>query len=571
MKLSIVSGTYNRIASLQRMMTSVREQLHRGLPYEFVIVDGGSTDGTLDWLREQNDVRLIEHGELRGAINAFCEGAEAARGDYVLLANDDVVFFPYSVLAAVRHLDTTPTCAAVAFADNRTWLMTPQEFMGAPEYRTEGIGVTLADGTQTMLTYAQVGLFRRELGNAAGWWGAHDPIMRKSRTYGGDSYLSARLWEMGYTVDPVDMAKVQDMIERDALREINWTNGHGDGAAYYERFPTVHVPAERKHVRLEDRLRILHLPIYETAHPPERNLEYGMTQALQRYGDVIEIDYLHDAFDAHKLCKAWQPDLVLTQIQGIGPRLDAYTLKAIRSGAPNTVIVNWNGDAHERGLISPEMLDLLRHVDLQTTVNAQVLPTYEQYGIPAAYWQIGYKDPACELPDVPRYDILFQGNCYDQRRTELVTLLREQPYKVGVYGNCAGLADGNTHYDFAAQAALYATATITVGDTFPGTKAFVSNRLFQALSQGAFLLQQHSKALEEYTGLKPGVHYIEWEDLSDLQRKLKYWMKPTRAQQRQEIAAAGRAYVREHFSYDAQVRKLFTDLLPWLEREHASI
>src|SRR5690606_41787474 len=64
-------------------------------------------------------------------------------------------------------------------------------------YRTEGIGATLPDGTPTMVTYAQVGMFRRDVGDAAGWWGADDDVMRAARTYGGDSFLSARLWAMG--------------------------------------------------------------------------------------------------------------------------------------------------------------------------------------------------------------------------------------------------------------------------------------------------------------------------------------------------------------------------------------
>src|SRR4051812_22400510 len=100
MLLSLVSGTYNRLAPLRQMVESARRYLHRGLAYEIVIVDGGSTDGTQTWCRAQPDVRLIEHGALKGAIAAFCDGAFAARGKYVLLANDDVQFVDYSILGA---------------------------------------------------------------------------------------------------------------------------------------------------------------------------------------------------------------------------------------------------------------------------------------------------------------------------------------------------------------------------------------------------------------------------------------------------------------------------------------
>ena len=86
---------------------------------EFMIVDGGSTDGTQEWLQSVPHVTLIQHTELVGAIIAFCEGAYRARGKYVLMANDDVTFHPGSIFKAVIHLEKNMTCGAVAFADNR--------------------------------------------------------------------------------------------------------------------------------------------------------------------------------------------------------------------------------------------------------------------------------------------------------------------------------------------------------------------------------------------------------------------------------------------------------------------
>ncbi len=567
MLLSIVSGTYNRLGSLIRMVESVRSNIPRGVSYEFVIVDGGSQDNTQEWCKRQPDIRLIEHGELRGAIRAFCDGARAAKGEYVLLANDDISFKPHSILAAIAHLERTPTCAAVAFADNRTSLV---EGSGK-DYRVEGIGCTLSNGMQTMVPYAQVGLFRRELAEIAGWWGDQDPVMGVARTYGGDCYLSARLWEMGHTVDPVPQAVVEDHIERDALRTKNANIGPQDSAAYYRRFPTVQLPAKPVAAPVPERLRILSLPVYESGFPGKRNVEAGLTEALSDYGLSIEWDYLNAPTDLMALVSAWQPDLLITQIQGPG-RITPYMLATMRNAAPGMIIVNWNGDAHEYGLTSPKVLEVLRYVDLQTTINAAVLPFYTANGVRAAYWQIGYKDPLEPLPDMPHHDILFQGNCYSKERDALVTTLRgiRASINLGLYGNCQG-ANGNTHYDFARQRALYRNATITVGDTFPNTRAFVSNRLFQALAAGAFMLQQHSEGLQEFTGLTPGVHYIEWKTLRDLKAKAIEWLSPDKAAERAKIAAAGREFVRANFSYPAQARKLFTDLLPMItEGERAS-
>ncbi len=570
--LNIVSGTYNRIQYLKLMVLSVRAQLPKGLAYEFVLVDGGSTDGTLDWARQQKDVRLIEDGALLGAISAFSRGAQAAQGEYVVLANDDVTFEPHSLLTALSYLERHPSCAAVAFADNRTSLVSGD----GKEYRTEGIGVTLPNGEKTMYTYAQVGMFRKALGDAAGWWGWQDAVMQQSRTYGGDSFLSARLWEMGYTVDAVPGCAVTERLlhkttQGDVVGDALHHQHAPDGRFYYERFPTVHIPAQRATYPVPERLRFLHLPIYESSHPQAANREAGLTEAFGDYGICLEVDYLNaPRLDLARLAQAWQPDLVLTQFQGWGEKLTPQMLADMRRAAPRAVLVNWNGDAHERGLIDSRVFDLLRHIDLQTTVNAKVLPTYAAEGVAAAYWQIFYKQPLEPLPLMPTHTVLWQGNWYDYRAPLFDALynLRAQGYDVGVYGNDRR-ANGNTHYDFAAQASLYANATITVGDTFPNTEAFVSNRVFQALGAGAFLLQQHSLHLEDYTGLVDGVHYVGWSTVPDLLTKIAEWSAPEKAEQRRQIAECGKAFVRTNFSAQAQVRKLLVELLPKAQKDYA--
>ena len=45
--LTVVSGTFNRLPLLQRMVASARASLPAGIPLNFVLVDGGSTDGTI--------------------------------------------------------------------------------------------------------------------------------------------------------------------------------------------------------------------------------------------------------------------------------------------------------------------------------------------------------------------------------------------------------------------------------------------------------------------------------------------------------------------------------------------
>ena len=46
----VVTGTYNRLTMLQRMIASARKSAGT-LPTELIVVDGGSTDGTLEWCK----------------------------------------------------------------------------------------------------------------------------------------------------------------------------------------------------------------------------------------------------------------------------------------------------------------------------------------------------------------------------------------------------------------------------------------------------------------------------------------------------------------------------------------
>lgn len=556
--LSIVTGTFNRLAYLRRMIDSVRGQIPRHIGCEFVIVDGGSTDGTLEWCEDQPSVRLIRHGELRGAIRAFCEGAAAAIGDYVVMANDDIEFQPYSLMRAIAYLEDHRGCGAVAFADNRSQLI---GHAGGP--RVERMPAIAADGKPTAVNYAQVGMFRRWLGALCGWWGAEDDYMRTARTYGGDNYLSARVWELGYTVDAVPGCQITDHVAQDALRDHGRQVTQNDSAQYYGRYPRgpfcKAVPTEHNPQR--ERLRIVLMDIHEPRLPARMAKERGLAEALATVGLLWHIDYVNEPYDLPMIIQSWQPHVLITQMHDTS-RINAEVYRAARAQNPDMLIVNWNGDAHKKGLVAPDILEALHEIDLQTVVNAAVLPAYEREGIRSAYWQIGYKDGAAPFAGpVPAHDVLWQGNCYDDRRSELVAMLRGlDGFNVGIYGSCEGSL-GFTHYDFAHQAALYAAAAVTIGDTYPGTVGFVSNRLFQALAAGAFLLQQHSERLDELTGLRAGLHYIEWSDLEDLRVKILHWTAVEQMDTRAQIAACGREFVRANFSYDAQVKKLWR-LLP---------
>jgi glycosyltransferase involved in cell wall biosynthesis/2-polyprenyl-3-methyl-5-hydroxy-6-metoxy-1,4-benzoquinol methylase len=86
---SIVILTHNQWAYTARCLESVR--FFTDEPYELIVVDNGSTDGTPDRLGEMSDVQLIANAENCGFPAGVNQGIAAANGRQVLLLNNDVV------------------------------------------------------------------------------------------------------------------------------------------------------------------------------------------------------------------------------------------------------------------------------------------------------------------------------------------------------------------------------------------------------------------------------------------------------------------------------------------------
>ncbi len=95
MLFSVIIPTYNRADLFQRTLDSVWQQtLH---DYEVIVVDDGSTDGTLEQLRRQRDrIRLIEQSN-KGPGAARNRGIGEARGDYVAFLDSDDIWFAWTL------------------------------------------------------------------------------------------------------------------------------------------------------------------------------------------------------------------------------------------------------------------------------------------------------------------------------------------------------------------------------------------------------------------------------------------------------------------------------------------
>ncbi len=87
MKISIVTPVLNGGRYIEACVQSVRHAL-AGLDYEHIVVDGVSTDGSLEWLKAQPDLKLFSRRDA-GMYDALNKGIAAASGEWIGHLNSD--------------------------------------------------------------------------------------------------------------------------------------------------------------------------------------------------------------------------------------------------------------------------------------------------------------------------------------------------------------------------------------------------------------------------------------------------------------------------------------------------
>ena len=116
MKFSIITPARNGLDHLRRCIGSVRGQV--GMEAEHLVMDGGSTDGTVAWLTQWQSGRSLEwtSGPDRGMYDAIDKGWERAQGDVLSWLNCDEQYLP-GTLARVAEAFASDPSLDVVFGD----------------------------------------------------------------------------------------------------------------------------------------------------------------------------------------------------------------------------------------------------------------------------------------------------------------------------------------------------------------------------------------------------------------------------------------------------------------------
>jgi glycosyltransferase involved in cell wall biosynthesis len=100
--ISVVTPSFNQANYIEETIQSVLTQDYAN--WEHIVVDGGSTDGTLDILKRHDHLRWISEKD-RGQGDAVNKGFRMARGEILGWLNSDDTYRPGALSVAARELD----------------------------------------------------------------------------------------------------------------------------------------------------------------------------------------------------------------------------------------------------------------------------------------------------------------------------------------------------------------------------------------------------------------------------------------------------------------------------------
>lgn len=91
MRLSVITLTLNKLEYTKKFIESLNKYT---TDYELIIVDNGSTDGTVEYIKSRPEIKLIQNSENLGFSKGNNQGIEIAQGEYIAFLNNDVLLYP---------------------------------------------------------------------------------------------------------------------------------------------------------------------------------------------------------------------------------------------------------------------------------------------------------------------------------------------------------------------------------------------------------------------------------------------------------------------------------------------
>lgn len=113
MKFTVVTPSFGQLAFLKLNAASIAEQRSDGVDVEHIIQDGGSTDGTREWITTRADIRGIAESD-EGMYDAINRGILKGSGEIYSWLNCDEQYLPGTLAAVKDFFNTHPEADMVA-------------------------------------------------------------------------------------------------------------------------------------------------------------------------------------------------------------------------------------------------------------------------------------------------------------------------------------------------------------------------------------------------------------------------------------------------------------------------
>ena len=104
-KISIITATYNVQQTIQTCLDSLQQQT---IPFEHIIIDGLSSDTTLEIVKDQSPASRVISEKDSGLYDALNKGIKAASGDVVGILHADDYYASPQVLELVNEVFEDP-------------------------------------------------------------------------------------------------------------------------------------------------------------------------------------------------------------------------------------------------------------------------------------------------------------------------------------------------------------------------------------------------------------------------------------------------------------------------------
>ena len=202
-ELSLVIPAYNERENLGPLLAEIETALN-GRNYEVVIVDDGSTDGSLETLRtlqrEHPQLRFVAFERNAGQTAAFAAGFRAARGSIVITLDADLQNDPADIPQLLEALDRTGATAVAGYRATRRdtpWKRLQSRIANGIRNRLNGevirdTGCSLkafrADAVRSLPLFGGMHRFLPTLIKMQGGTVAEVPVGHRPRRYGVTKY-----------------------------------------------------------------------------------------------------------------------------------------------------------------------------------------------------------------------------------------------------------------------------------------------------------------------------------------------------------------------------------------------